>query len=144
MGLSAGQRIIIALGGEVLGPLAIEHIRYAFGQYVGGLVLAATLEPILAGGSDTRPTRTPLGPLFVSPTPIPPTRTPKPTAQPPGPEPPPTSAPVPPTNTPVPPTDTPATDTPPTDPPEPPDTEVPPDTEEPPDPPDEPTAVPEE
>ena len=106
MGLSAGQRIIIALGGEVLGPLAIEHIRYAFGQYVGGLVLAATLEPILAGGSDTRPTRTPLGPLFVSPTPIPPTRTPKPTAQPPKP-PPPTNTPVPPTDTPVPPTDTP-------------------------------------
>ena len=106
MGLGAGQRIIIALGGEVLGPLAIIHARYAFGQYVGGLVLAATLEPILAGGSDTRPTRTPLGPLFVSPTPIPPTRTPKPTAQPPKP-PPPTNTPVPPTSTPVPPTNTP-------------------------------------
>ena len=102
MGLNAGQRIIIALAGEVLGPLVIEHARYAFGQYVGGLVLAATLEPILAEGADARPTRTPLGPLFVSPTPIPPTRTPKPTAQPPKP-PPPTNTPVPPTDTPVPP-----------------------------------------
>ena len=105
MGLSAGQRIILALGGEVLGPLAIEHVRYAFGQYVGGLVLAATLEPILAGGSDSRPTRTPLGPLFVSPTPIPPTRTLKPTDRPrpqPTNPPPPTSTPLPPTNTPVP------------------------------------------
>jgi protein phosphatase len=130
MGLSAGQRIIIALAGEVLGPLAIEHARYAFGQYVGGLVLAATLEPILAGGSDTRPTRTPLGPLFVSPTPIPPTRTPKPTAQPPKP-PPPTNTPVPPTNTPVPPT---ATDEPPTALPNPTKTPGPPPTDPPPTP----------
>ncbi len=116
MGLSAGQRIIIALAGEILGPLAIEHIRYAFGQYVGGLVLAATLEPILAGGSDSRPTRTPLGPLFVSPTPVPPTRTPKPPPPPPpAPPPPAPTQPPPPTNTSVPPTDTP--EPPPIDPP---------------------------
>jgi len=116
MGLSAGQRIIIALAGEILGPLAIEHIRYAFGQYVGGLVLAATLEPILAGGSDARPTRTPLGPLFVSPTPVPPTRTPKPPPPPPpAPPPPAPTQPPPPTNTSVPPTDTP--EPPPIDPP---------------------------
>ncbi|MEE9217009.1 MAG: protein phosphatase 2C domain-containing protein [Anaerolineales bacterium] len=101
MGLAAGQRIIIGLEGEVLGPLAIDHARYAFGQYVGGLVLAATLEPILAGGSDARPTRTPLGPLFVSPTPVPPTRTPKPPPPPPpGPAP---TQPPPPTDTPEPP-----------------------------------------
>ena len=103
MGLSAGQRIVIGLAGEVLGPLAIDHARYAFGQYVGGLVLAATLEPILAGGSNTRPTRTPLGPLFVSPTPVPPTRTPKPPTERP--------KPPPPTKTPVPPTDPPPTAT---------------------------------
>jgi hypothetical protein len=106
MALAAGQRIIIAMAGEVLGPFAIDHVRYSFGQYVGGLVLAATLEPILAGGSDARPTRTPLGPLFVSPTPVPPTRTPRPPTERPEP-PPPTNTPVPPTNTPVPPTNTP-------------------------------------
>jgi protein phosphatase len=144
MGLTAGQRIIIALSGEVLGPLAIDHARYAFGQYVGGLVLAATLEPVLAGGSGARPTRTPLGPLFVSPTPVPPTRTPKPTPQPPGPppptQPPPTNTSVPPTETPppppptytdeptetpVPPTAPPSTEPPTTNPPTPPATEPP-------------------
>jgi protein phosphatase len=137
MGFTAGQRIIIASSGEVLGPFAIEHARYAFGQYVGGLVLAATLEPVLAGGPGARPTRTQLGPLFVSPTPVPPTRTPKPPPpppeEPPGPPPPtqpppqPTEPPPPPTNTPVPPTDEPTeepTKTPNT--PGPPDTEVPP------------------
>jgi len=129
MALTAGQRIIAALAGDVLGPLAINHARYAFGQYVGGLVLAATLEPVLAGGSDARPTRTPLGPLFVSPTPIPPTRTPKPPPPPPPPPAPAPTQPPPPTNTPVPPTAPPAptktpntpgpppTDPPPTDPP---------------------------
>ncbi|MCH7610710.1 MAG: protein phosphatase 2C domain-containing protein [Chloroflexi bacterium] len=108
MGVSAGQRIIISSQGEVLGPLAIDPSRYAFGQYAGGLVLAATPEPVLAGGSGAQPSRTPLGPLFVSPTPPPPTRTPKPPPPPPpGPAPtqppPPTDTPVPPTNTPVPP-----------------------------------------
>jgi hypothetical protein len=103
MALTAGQRIIIALAGDVLGPLAIDHARYAFGQYVGGLVLAATLEPVLAGGSDARPTRTPLGPLFVSPTPVPPTRTPKPPPRPPKPPPPePTEPPPEPTEEPEP------------------------------------------
>ena len=132
MGVSAGQRIIISSQGEVLGPLAIDPARYAFGQYAGGLVLAATPEPVLAGGSGAQPSRTPLGPLFVSPTPPPPTRTPKPPPPPPGPAPtqppPPTDTPVPPTNTPVPPpTKTPKpTKTPPaTDTPEPPPTELP-------------------
>jgi protein phosphatase len=103
MALTAGQRIIIALAGDVLGPLVIDHARYAFGQYVGGLVLAATLEPVLAGGSDAQPTRTPLGPLFVSPTPVPPTRTPKPPPRPPKPPPPePTEPPPEPTEEPEP------------------------------------------
>ncbi|MFQ5942831.1 MAG: protein phosphatase 2C domain-containing protein [Anaerolineales bacterium] len=127
MGLTSGQRLVIALGGDVQGPLAIDPRRYAFGQYAGGLVSAATPEPALAGGSDARPTRTPLGPLFVSPTPLPPTRTPKPPTEPPRP-PPPTSTPVPPTSTPVPPTNTPK----PTKTPKPPtETDVPPPTEEP-------------
>jgi hypothetical protein len=139
MALTAGQRIIIAMAGEVLGPLAIDHARYAFGQYVGGLVLAATLEPALAAGSDTQPTRTPLGPLFVSPTPPPPTRTPKPPPEPP--KPPPPTQPPPPTNTPVPPTDEPTeepTEQPTKKPPGPPATDPP----DPTDPPEEPSEEP--
>jgi len=135
MGVSAGQRIVISSQGEVLGPLSIDPSRYAFGQYAGGLVLAATPEPVLAGGSGAQPSRTPLGPLFVSPTPPPPTRTPKPPPPPPpGPAPtqppPPTDTPVPPTDTPVPPpthTDEPPPTNPPaTDPPAPTSTDEPP------------------
>ena len=147
MGITAGQRIIIAQAGEVLGPLAIDPTRYAFGQYVGGLVLAATLEPVLAGGSNAQPTRTPLGPLFVSPTPVPPTRTPKPPPpppeEPPGPPPPaPTEPPPEPTDPPPEPTDPPPE---PTDPPPEP-TDPPPDPTDPPpeptDPPPDPTDPP--
>ncbi len=128
MGSSAGQRIIITLAGEVLGPLAIDPARYAFGQYVGGLVQAATLEPVLS--SDARATRTPLGPLFVSPTPVPPTRTPKPPPPPP-PAPPPPAPPPEPTQPPPEPTDPPPEPTEP--PPEP--TDPPPEPTDPPPPP---------
>jgi hypothetical protein len=128
MNLNAGQHVTISLAGDVIGPSPIPLERYAFGVSAGGL---AGLSGTPAGGSSgtqiAAPTRTPLGPLYVSPTPPPPpppTKTEKPDRPKPKPQP----------TEPPPPTDVPPTEEPP-DTPKPP-TERPPDTEEPP-PPDE-------
>ena len=109
--LAAGEHLLFTLDGEILGPSPIAHERYAFAGFAGGLVAAPTAVKGGSAGAVATPTRTPLGPLFVTPTPPPPpppTRTPQPPPQPP-PPPPPTAPP--PTNTPVPPTAVP-TDTP--------------------------------
>lgn len=110
--LVAGQHLAVSTAGEPAGPDSVQIEHYAFAGYAGGLVAAPTAAPgAIAGG--TAPTRTPLGPLFISPTPPPPpppTNTPQP---PPGPPPPAPTQPPPPTNTSPPPTDTPEpTDTP--------------------------------
>ncbi len=147
MTLESGQHLAVIQGGDVIGPDAITVQRYAFGGYAGGLVdaPAAASGASLAGGAATA-TRTPLGPLFVSPTPRPlPTATEKPKKD--REKPPPEDTPVPPTDTSVPPSDTPVppsdTPEPPTEPPEPTDTEAPPEpTEEPPTEPPEPTEEP--
>jgi protein phosphatase len=109
--LAAGEHLLFTLEGEILGPSPIAHERYAFAGFTGGLVASPTAVRGGSAGAGATPTRTPLGPLFVTPTPPPPpppTRTPQPPPQPP-PPPPPTEPP--PTNTPVPPTPVP-TDTP--------------------------------
>jgi len=120
MNLNAGQHVTISLAGDVVGPSPIPLERYAFGVSAGGL---AGLSGTPAGGSSgtqiAAPTRTPLGPLYVSPTPPPPpppTKTEKPDEPKPKPErtePPPTN--VPPTEAP----DTPEPTDEPTEPPEP-------------------------
>ena len=119
--LAAGERMVVTRAGEILGPLPIGNERYAFAGFAGGLVPAPTAVRGGSVGADATPTRTPLGPLFVTPTPPPPpppTRTPQPPPQPPPPpaptSPPPTNTPVPPSETPVPPTEEP-TDPPPTE-----------------------------
>ena len=120
MNLHAGQHVTISLGGDVIGPEPIPLERYAFGASAGGLAGLSTAPAGGAGGTQvTAATRTPLGPLYVSPTPPPPpppTKTPKPDRPEPKPQP---------------------TDVPPTDEPPPPDTPEP--TDEPTDPPPEPT-----
>lgn len=114
--LTSGQHLAISAVGEVAGPDAVQVQAYAFAGYAGGLIAAPTAQPgVFAGGPS--PTRTPLGPLFISPTPPPPpppTRTPEP---PPGPPPPAPTQPPPPTDTSPPPT---ATNPPPTTTPKPP------------------------
>ena len=117
MNLLAGQHVTISLGGDVIGPEPIPLERYAFGVSAGGL---AGLSGTPGGGSSgtqvSAATRTPLGPLYVSPTPPPPpppTKTEKPDRPKPKPEP----TEPPPTD--VPPTEVPDTPKPPTEPPEP-------------------------
>ena len=112
--LAAGEHLLFTLDGEILGPSPIAYERYAFAGFVGGLVAAPTSIGAGAIAAGTTATRTPLGPLFVTPTPPPPpppTRTPQPPPQPPPPPPPtappPTNTPVPPSETPQPPTATP-------------------------------------
>jgi hypothetical protein len=96
MNLTAGQHVTIRLTGEVIGPQAIPLERYAFGGYAGGL---AALPEGGAGGAAgsalAAPTRTPLGPLYVSPTPPPPPATNTPKPAPPEPKPKPTQPPEP-------------------------------------------------
>ena len=82
MGLSAGQRTIIALAGEVLGPLGYRTCPIRVWPVCRRIGAGGNAGANPGRGFDTQPTRTPLGPLFVSPTPIPPTRTPKPTDRP--------------------------------------------------------------
>jgi protein phosphatase len=99
MSLTAGQHVTISLTGDVIGPTMIQVERYAFGGYAGGL---AALPGSTAGGGSgsllSAPTRTPLGPLYVSPTPPPPpppTNTPRPPEPEPAPtKPPPTAEPT--------------------------------------------------
>jgi protein phosphatase len=120
--ISSGERLGISRSGEILGPGSIPHEHYAFANYAGGLVATPTAGAPGASGGQPTPTRTPLGPLFVTPTPLPsprPTRTPEPPPAPP-PPPPPTSTPIPPSATPQLPTETPEPP-PPTDEPTPPD-----------------------
>jgi protein phosphatase len=115
MRLAAGEHLAVTLGGEIQGPSPIAYQHYTFAGFVGGLVAAPTSIGAGAIAAGTTATRTPLGPLFVTPTPPPPpppTRTPQPPPGPPPPEP--TDIP-PPTNTPAPP----ATPVPTTEPPEP-------------------------
>lgn len=108
--LTSGQQISIDYAGNIDGPTAIAHEHYAFADYAGGLVATPTAIGGDAGGTTTAATRTPFGPLFVSPTPPPPppTNTPAPpTRRPPGPTSPPASSDTPsPTETALP-TDTP-------------------------------------
>jgi protein phosphatase len=118
MNLTAGQHVTISLTGDVIGPEAIALERYSFGGYAGGLAaLAGSPAESPAGSQLSAPTRTPLGPLYVSPTPPPPppTDTPKPQRREPKPQP--TN--VPPTE-PPPPTDEPTDEPPPTEEPPPP------------------------
>jgi len=138
MNLHAGQHVTISLGGDVIGPSPIPLELYAFGGGAGGLAGPSGAPVGGTGGTQVfAATRTPLGPLYVSPTPPPPpppTKTEKPADKPK--PPPPTDVPptdVPPTEkpskTPRPPTDEPPTDEPPTD--EPPTNEPPENTPEP-------------
>jgi len=113
MNLNAGQHVTISLAGDVIGPSPIPLERYAFGVSAGGLAgLSGTPSGGSSGTQAAAATRTPLGPLYVSPTPPPPpppTETEKPDRPKPKPEP-----------TDVPPTEVPPTDEPPpTEPPDP-------------------------
>jgi protein phosphatase len=123
MNLHAGQHVTISLGGDVIGPEPIPLERYAFGGSAGGLAgLSGAPAAVSSGTPVAAATRTPLGPLYVSPTPPPPpppTKTEKPDK--PKPPPQPTDVPPEPTEPPPEPTDPP---------PEP--TDPPPDTPEPP------------
>ena len=113
MNLNAGQHVIISLAGDVIGPSPIPLELYAFGGGAGGLAGSSGAPAGGTGGTQVfAATRTPLGPLYVSPTPPPPpppTKTEKPADKP---------KPPPPTDVP-PPTDEPPTEVPPTEEPDP-------------------------
>jgi protein phosphatase len=86
--LQAGQSVWVGAGGAASARGPTENERFGFAGYAGGLVpTPTTSSPGRVGADEPTATRTPLGPLFVSPTPPPPPpATSTHTARPPGPK----------------------------------------------------------